>query len=341
MKKLITIVLMFSLVLSLFIGITGFASCAESKITIGVSLPTQDVERWVRNKENLISEAAKQGANIKVQVANDDPGKQISQCENLISQGVDVLIIAAADAVSSATSVEAAKQAGIPVLCYVRLVENCDLDAHIAYDNKKVGELQGKYLTQLVPKGNYIVLAGSKTDHNSFLFREGAMKYIQPLVDKGDVKIVMEQFVKGWQPEEALKIVENALTANNNKIDGILSPNDSLAGAAIQALAAQGLAGKVPVTGGDAELAAARRIVEGTQTMTAYRDLLIMDQKAIEIAIKLAKGEDISDDATETINNNYKDVPAILLAPIVVDKNNIDEVLIKSGYHSKEDVYGK
>ena len=332
---------MFSLVLSLFIGITGFASCTESKITIGVSLPTQDVERWVRNKENLISEAAKQGANIKVQVANDDPGKQISQCENLISQGVDVLIIAAADAVSSATSVEAAKQAGIPVLCYVRLVENCDLDAHIAYDNEKVGELQGKYLTQLVPKGNYIVLAGSKTDHNSFLFKEGAMKYIQPLIDKGDVKIVMEQFVKGWQPEEALKIVENALTANNNKIDGILSPNDTLAGAAIQALAAQGLAGKVPVTGGDAELAAARRIVEGTQTMTAYRDLLIMDQKAIEIAIKLAKGEDISDDATETINNNYKDVPAILLAPIVVDKNNIDEVLIKSGYHSKEDVYGK
>lgn len=341
MKKLITIVLMFSLVLSLFIGITGFASCAESKITIGVSLPTQDVERWVRNKENLISEAAKQGANIKVQVANDDPGKQISQCENLISQGVDVLIIAAADAVSSATSVEAAKQAGIPVLCYVRLVENCDLDAHIAYDNKKVGELQGKYLTQLVPKGNYIVLAGSKTDHNSFLFKEGAMKYIQPLVDKGDVKIVMEQFIKDWQPAEALKVVENALTANNNKIDGILSPNDSLAGAAIQALAAQGLAGKVPVTGGDAELAAARRIVEGTQIMTAYRDLLIMDQKAIEIAIKLAKGEDISNDATETINNNYKDVPAILLAPIVVDKNNIDEVLIKSGYHSKEDVYGK
>jgi D-xylose transport system substrate-binding protein len=341
MKKLITIVLMFSLVLSLFIGVTGFASCTESKITIGVSLPTQDVERWVRNKENLISEAAKQGVNIKVQVANDDPGKQISQCENLISQGVDVLIIAAADAVSSATSVEAAKQAGIPVLCYVRLVENCDLDAHIAYDNEKVGELQGKYLTQLVPKGNYIVLAGSKTDHNSFLFKEGAMKYIQPLVDKGDVKIVMEQFVKGWQPAEALKIVENALTANNNKIDGILSPNDSLAGAAIQALAAQGLAGKVPVTGGDAELAAARRIIEGTQTMTAYRDLLIMDQKAIEVAIKLAKGEDISDDATETINNNYKDVPAILLAPIVVDKNNIDEVLIKSGYHSKEDVYGK
>jgi len=341
MKKLTITVLMLFLVLSMFIGITGLASCTESKITIGVSLPTQDVERWVRNKENLISEAAKQGVNIKVQVANDDPGKQISQCENLISQGVDVLIIAAADAVSSATSVEAAKQAGIPVLCYVRLVENCDLDAHIAYDNEKVGELQGKYLTQLVPKGNYIVLAGSKTDHNSFLFKEGAMKYIQPLVDKGDVKIVMEQFVKGWQPAEALKIVENALTANNNKIDGILSPNDSLAGAAIQALAAQGLAGKVPVTGGDAELAAARRIIEGTQTMTAYRDLLIMDQKAIEVAIKLAKGEDITDDATETINNNYKDVPAILLAPIVVDKNNIDEVLIKSGYHSKEDVYGK
>jgi D-xylose transport system substrate-binding protein len=334
MKKIIV----FLSVVFVILSISGIV-CAE-KISIGISLPTQDVERWVRNKDNLTAEAEKRGAEVMVQIANNDAGRQMAQVENLIAQGIDVLILAPHDATASATSVEAAHAAGIPVVGYVRLVTDCDLDVHIAYDNEKVGELQGKYLTELVPKGNIVVLAGSKDDFNAFLFKDGAMKYIQPLVDKGDLNIVMEQFITNWEPELAMNVVENALTAMNNQIDGILSPNDSLADGAIQALAAQGLAGKVPVTGGDADLPAAKRIVEGTQTMTVYRDLLKMDIVTIDAAIKLAKGEDISDLVIGSINNGYKDVPAILLPPDVVDINNIDEILIESGYHTKEDVYG-
>src|SRR4029077_17326936 len=126
-------------------------------------------------------------------------------------------------------------------------------------------ELQGDFITKKVSKGTYIVLAGSPTDNNAKLFREGAMKYIKPLADKGDIKIVMDQFVKDWQPSEAQKLMEQALTANANKIEGVLAPNDGIAGACIQAMAAQGLAGKVPITGQDAELSAAIRVAQGTQ----------------------------------------------------------------------------
>jgi len=312
----------------------------EKKITIGVSLPTQDVERWVRDKENLIMLAEENGVDIKVQIANNDAARQIAQCENLITSGVDVLILAPHDAESAATSVEAAKEAGIPVMSYCRLVLNADLDAHVAFDNERVGELQGQYLVDHVPNGNIIVLKGAKEDFNSHLFYKGAMKYVQPKIDSGDYTIVMDQFCPNWLPSNSLQITEDALTAAKNDIQGVLSPNDSLAGAAIQALAAQGLDGKVVVTGGDAELAAAKRIIQGTQAMTVYRELIRMDRQAMEVAIRLAKGESISDMTAGTIDNGFKAVPAILPEPQIVTKDNIDEVLIESGYQDRDEVYG-
>jgi len=320
---------------------TGQKEAKDDGITIGVSLPTQSVERWVRDKNYLIEAGEKKGVNVIVQVANDDAGKQISQCENLISQGVDALIIAPHDAEASATSVKAAKDAGIPVFSYVRLILNADIDAHVADDFEKTGELQGKYLATVAPTGNYVLLRGAKEDFNSVLFFRGAMKHLQPLIDNGDINVVMDQTAQGWDPENALKIVENALTATNNDIDAVLSPNDGLAGGAIQALAAQGLAGKVPVTGGDAGLDAAKRIVAGTQSMTVFRDIKSLAEKGIEIAIRLINDEPIDDLATSTIDNEYKEVPLVSGEAITVTKANIDEVLIESGYHSREDVYGQ
>jgi D-xylose transport system substrate-binding protein len=349
MKKITVLVLVCMALL--LVCAPGFA--AEKKIKIGLSLPTQEVERWVRDKDNLIAEAQKLGVEIKVQIANNDANKQIAQVENLISEGVDVIIIAPHDGKASAKSVEDCKAANIPVIGYVRMIMNSDVDLHIADDIERCGDLQGEYLVKHVPKGNIIVLKGAVEDFNSVLFHRGAMKFVQPLVDKGDLKIVMDQNVQNWEPEKAMKIVENALTANKNKIDGVLCPNDSTAAGAIEALAAQGLAGKVPVTGGDAGVDAARRIVEGSQSMTVYRDLKVMDKAVMDAAVRLAKGEKVPDvikaltEASKgmlnagVINNELKDVPAILLAPVTVTKENLDEILIKSGYHTREAVYGK
>ncbi len=323
-----------AMILGLFTG----CGAKDKKIRIGLSLPTQREERWVRDGQEFQKAAAESGqVEIKMQISDNDAAKQLSQCENLIAQGIDVLVIAPHDAASAASIVEKARASDIPVVSYDRLILNSDLDLYVSFDNVKVGAIQGEYLTKLVPKGNYIVLAGSPTDNNAKLYREGAMQSIQPLADSGAVKIVMDQWVKDWKPSEAMSLVENALTANKNNIQGILAPNDGCAGGAIQALAAQGLAGKVPVTGQDAEVAAAQRIVQGTQTMTVFKDTRAQAREAFKAALALASGQ--KPEVNGAVNNGKMDVPSFLLTPVAVDKANIDAVLIDSGYLTKADVY--
>jgi D-xylose transport system substrate-binding protein len=310
-------------------------------VKIGLSLPTQREERWVKDKQVMEAEAKKRGIDLRVQVTDNDAGKQVAQCENLISQGVKVLILAPHDASSAAVIVDKATRAGIKVVSYDRLVLGSPADYYyLSFDNLKVGELQGEFITKKVPKGTYLVLAGSPTDNNAKLFREGAMKFIKPLADKGDIRIVMDQFVKDWQPAEAQKLCEQALTANQNRIDAVLAPNDGTAGGCIQALAAQGLAGKIPITGQDAELAGAIRIVQGTQSMTIFKDTRELGKKAIEMAQDLAEGKAI-DTQGKTVSNNVKPIPSVLLTPQVVTKENLDSMLVQTGYLKKEQVYRK
>jgi D-xylose transport system substrate-binding protein len=308
---------------------------------VGLSLPTQREERWVKDKQMMEAEAKKRGIDLRVQVTDNDAAKQVAQCENLISQGIKVLILAPHDASSASVIIDKASKAGIKVISYDRLVTDSPLDYYyLSFDNVKVGELQGEFITRKVPKGTYVVLAGSPTDNNAKLFREGAMKFIKPLADKGDIKVVMDQFVKDWQPSEAQKLCEQALTANQNKVDAVLAPNDGTAGGCIQALAAQGLAGKVPITGQDAELAGAIRIVQGTQSMTIFKDTRELGKKAIEMALDLGAGKPI-DTKGRTVHNNKKDVPSVLLTPLIVTKDTLDDMLVKSGYLKKEQVYRK
>jgi D-xylose transport system substrate-binding protein len=197
----------------------------------------------------------------------------------------------------------------------------------------------GEFLVNRVPKGNYAVFAGAPTDNNAKLYRDGALSMIKPLAEKGDIKIVMDQWITDWQPTIAMNLMQNALTANNNKIDAVVAPNDNTAGGIIQALAGVGLAGKVPVTGQDAEVTAAQRIEQGTQAMTVFKDTKLQAKDAILAAIKMVKGEDPG--ATRTVNNRKKDVPSILLKPVVVDKANIKEMLVDSGYITEAELLKK
>lgn len=330
-----------STILALAAMLLAAAPAQAKGIKVGLSLPTQREERWVKDKQVMEAEAKKAGIDLKVQVTDNDAAKQVAQCENLISQGVKVLILAPHDASSASVIIDKAAKAGIKVISYDRLVTESPLDYYyLSFDNVKVGELQGEFITKKVPKGTYVVLAGSPTDNNAKLFREGAMKFIKPLADKGDIKIVMDQFVKDWQPSEAQKLCEQALTANQNKIDAVLAPNDGTAGGCIQALAAQGLAGKLPITGQDAELAAAIRINQGTQSMTIFKDTRELGKKAIAMAKDLAEGKAV-DTGGRTVNNGKKDVPSVLLTPYIVTKDNLEERLVKSGYLAKEKIFKK
>lgn len=313
------------------------SNSGDKKIVIGFSMDTLQEERWQKDRDLFVAAAEKLGAEVNVQSANSDDAKQISQAENLISQGVDVLVIVPHNAEATAAIVEKAHEAGIKVLAYDRLIKNSDLDLYVSFDNEKVGEIQAEAIVKLVPKGKFVYIGGADTDNNAHLFKKGAFNILQPLIDKGDIEVVYDQFTKEWNPANALANMENALAANNNKIDAVIAANDGTAGGVIQALTAQDMAGKIPVSGQDAELAAAQRIVEGTQTMTVYKPIKNLAETCAEMAVKLAKGETVSTD--QTVNNGQIDVPSVLLAPVAVDKSNIDDTLIADGFHSKESVY--
>jgi len=231
-----------------------------------------------------------------------------------------------------------AKKAGVKVLSYDRLILNADIDAYISFDNEKVGEMQAQGVLNAQPKGNYFLLGGAPTDNNAKILRQGQMKVLQPSIDKGDIKIVGQQWVKEWNPTEALSIVENALTANNNKIDGIVASNDATAGGAIQALAAQKLAGKVPISGQDADLAAVKRVIDGTQTMTVYKPLKLIATEAAKLSVQLARNEKPT--YSSQYDNGSKKVDTILLTPTPLTKANID-LLEKDGFYTKEQIGGQ
>lgn len=328
------------LLLSACCAAMALSACGSPKtaaIKIGVSMPTQREERWVRDLEQFRKEAAGRGVEILAQISDNDAARQLAQCENLLAQKIDVLIVAPHDAAAASPIVERARRQGVKVISYDRLILNADVDLYVSFDNVKVGEIQGKYLARLVPKGSYVILAGAPTDNNAKLFRQGAMNILQPLIARGEIKVLMDQPVKDWQPIEAMNLMENALMAAAGKVDAVLAPNDGTAGGVIQALSLRKLAGKVPVTGQDAELAGAKRIVEGTQSMTVFKDTRMLASAALEAAIRMAAGQEIK--TTSRVPNGKMDVPSLLLEPIAVDKANIDKVLVESGYLPRSAVY--
>jgi len=306
-------------------------------VTIGFSMDTLKEERWQRDRDLLVKYAEDHGAKVLVQAANGNDALQNSQAENLLTQGVDALIVVAHNAETAATIVDSAHKSGVPVIAYDRMIRNADVDLYVAFDAVRIGEQQSQYAVQHVPKGAYVLIGGSPADNNALLLREGQMKPLKPLIDKKDITVVSDQFAKDWQAIEALKIMENALTRVNNQVDAVVASNDGTAGGAIQAIAEQKLTGKVLVTGQDADLAACQRILAGTQTMTIYKPLVNEANKAAEAAILLARKQPLAD-KTVGVNNGKKDVPSILLDTIAVDKSNIMQTVVKDGYHKLEDI---
>jgi len=277
----------------------SFISCnkkeEKGQFRIGLSMDTLKEERWQKDRDFFVAAAEKLGAKVSVQSANSDDARQIAQCENLLSEGVEVMVIVPHNGKIVASVVEAAHKQNIKVLAYDRIINDCDLDYYISFDNVRVGELQSQYLVERVPKGNYVLIGGAPTDYNAILFRKGQMNVLQPYIDRGDIKVVADQWATDWLPINALKHTENALTINQNKVDAIVASNDGTAGGSIQALEEQKLAGKVIVSGQDAELAGCQRILDGTQAMTVYKPIKPLAEKAVEIALKIIKGEPIAD----------------------------------------------
>lgn len=309
----------------------------EGPIRIGVSFDSLQLERWQHDRDEFARRARELGAQVIIEAADGDDLRQVQQAENLLTQGIDVLVLVPHNAEIAASIVESAKREKIPVLAYDRLTRNSDVDFYISFDNVKVGELQAQYLLDRAPKGNYVLIGGSPTDNNARMFRQGQMNVLKPAVERGDVRIVDDPWAKEWLPSEALREMELALTKASNHVAAVVASNDSTAGGAIQALEEQGLAGKVPVSGQDADLAGCQRVVAGTQSMTVYKPIAPLADAAAELAVAMARHERIS--ANGKVNNGFKDVPALLLQPIVVDRTNLDSTVIRDGFVRRADVY--
>jgi D-xylose transport system substrate-binding protein len=310
----------------------------EKRIKIGFAMDTLKEERWQRDHDAFEAHCKQLNVECVITVADNKADKQANDVDNLLTQGVDVLVIAPHDATQAASMVDKAKAQGIPVISYDRLINSDKIDLYISHQVPIIGRKIAEYAVQKVPKGNYVMVNGASTDNNAHIMQKAEMEIIQPLIDRGDVKKVAEQFIPDWKPDEALKFAENTLTQNNDNIQAFVVSNDGMAGGVISALEKRGLAGKVLVTGQDAGLEALQNVATGRQSMTVYKPIIPLANTAVESAIKLAKKEKLD---TKPFTNDAikKDVPSILLEVTSVDKSNLMDTVIKDGYAKYDDVY--
>lgn len=303
-----------------------------------IGLLLDDVhERWQKDKELFTASAAELGAETVFRAAEGDHDRQVKLAAELLDAGVRALVIVPHDSEKAADIVRMAKERKVPVVSYDRLIEGADVDLYASFDNTKIGAMQANYLLAKSPKGSYLLIGGSPTDHNAQMIREGHMKVLAPAVKRGDVRIVGDPWADNWSAAEAQRLTEEALKRTKGRITAVLASNDETAGGVVAALEAYGLANKVLVSGQDAELEAVRRIVAGSQSMTVYKPIRSLANLAARNAVRLAEGEAVY--TATTVNNGLKDVPAMLLEPIVVDKENVEYTVISDGFQKRDEVF--
>ena len=295
-------------------------------------------ERWVKDRDAFVQKVEENKGTVIVKVADSDPDVQFQQALELINSGVDVLVIIPVDMVVAAGIVKMAKNKNIPVISYDRLIKDSDIDFYVSTDNIKVGEEQAQFLTTVSPTGNYVLIGGPTSDNNSYQLYLGWMNVLQPMIDKGDIKVVGSKFVDHWDVEDGYKMMKDILEKGET-VDAIIAGNDALANGAIEALKEKDLAGKVLVAGQDADIGAIRNIILGDQTITIYKPIESLAYNAADAAMKLAKGKKPSDNMSFTVNNGHRLVPAILLDGQVVNKQNIRMTVISEGFVAEQEIF--
>jgi D-xylose transport system substrate-binding protein len=312
------------------------ASGENTPLKIGYLMDSLKVERWQTDLDNFQKRAKELGAEVLVETAEGNDDLQLQQSQKLMDSGVKVLVLVPHDTDKAARIVNAAKARHLPVLCYERLVRNSDVDFFVGTNAEVIGELQSSTLARLAPKGNYVLIGGSPADSNAKVLREGQMRALQASVDRGDIKIVSDGWAKDWDPAEAYAIMSKAIDSTKGDITAVVASNDGTAGGAIQALQEHKLAGKVLVSGQDADLAAIIRILDGTQTMTVYKPIGLQARTAAEAAVSLAAGTPVKN--AVSIPNGTKTVQAIFLSPVIVTRDNVKQTVIKDGFQNLETI---
>ncbi len=342
----------------------GLAACGGDsdaasdggKGTIGVAMPTKSSERWIDDGNNIKAQLEDAGYDVDLQYAEDDIPTQVSQVENMVTKGVDMLVIAAIDGTALGEVLETAESQDIEVIAYDRLIRDSDtVDYYTTFDNFQVGVLQAESLVKgLEERGeapyNVELFAGSPDDNNATFFWEGAMSVLQPMIDSGDIVVPSSQTdfdqaaILRWDPATAQKRMEDILTGTyaSETVEGVLSPYDGLSLGIIAALEGNGYGpgGKdLPVvTGQDAEVQSVKSIIAGEQYSTIFKDTRELAAVTVDMIKAIGAGDEPEVNDTETYDNGVKVVPSYLLDPVIVEKSDVETVLVDSGYFTADEL---
>lgn len=311
----------------------------DRPVVIGFSAATDTfiIERWNKDIKIFTSTARELGAEVIFQLSAGGTQEQINQIRYLLGQNIDVLVVIAHDTDLLSGVIKTANDRRIPVLAYDRLVQGVPVTAYVSFDNVEVGRHLGRALTEAVPRGDYLIVNGSIRDNNSYLVNEGLHEILRPHVTNDRIRVLDEIWLEEWSTDEATEKVRAVLDQINN-VDAVSAANDQLANAVIQLLAERRLAGDVAVVGQDADLLSAQRVVEGLQLMTVYKPIQQLASRAAEIAVAMAENRMPSPDSYMD-NGSGTPVPFFMERPIAVFRHNMDETIIRDGFHSAEDVY--
>ncbi len=318
------------------VALAGSAAFAQDDaITVGVSWSNFQEERWKTDEAAIVEALEAAGAEYVSADAQSSSTKQLADIESLIAQDVDALIILAQDSAAIGPAVQAAADAGIPIIAYDRLIED-ERAFYITFDNVEVGRMQARAVLEAAPEGNYVMIKGSPQDPNSDFLRGGQQEVLQEAIDSGAITIVGETYTDQWLPANAQRNMEQILTQANNEVDAVVSSNDGMAGGVVAALTAQGLEG-IPVSGQDGDHAALNRVAQGTQTVSVWKDSRELGRTAAEVAVQLAGGTEMS--AVEGVEQfttpGGNTVNAILLDPLPITQDNLQAV-VDAGWITQE-----
>jgi len=320
----------------------GSAANADGPL-IGLSMDTLREERWQRDRDLFVAHVEQLGGRVKYLSANSQDSQQLQDVNTLLASGCEAIVIVPHDGHVMAKAVDDAHEAGVPCIAYDRLVNDTEhLACYLSFDNLKVGEAQGRYVVEEcerrgIEKPRVVRIYGTPNDNNSKMFKRGQDEVLQPLIDAGKITVVHEDWCQDWDPKNAMEITKTAIAkAGGAEFDVVVASNDGTAAGAVEALDADD-AQRIVITGQDAELSALQRIVAGTQSMTVYKPLPVLAERAAEIAMKLARGEEFT--ATATHDNGAAEIPAVFCEVVSVDADNIVETVIADDFHDYEDVY--
>ena len=330
------------------------ANAEESKGVIGVAMPTQDLQRWNQDGENMKAQLEEKGYTVDLQFAGNDVQTQVSQIENMIANGDQLLVIASIEGDSLGTVLAQAKEAEIPVISYDRLIMNTDAVSYYAtFDNYLVGKTQGQYIVDALDLENQDgpfnleMVTGDPGDNNVNFFFGGAMDVLQPYIDEGKLVVPSGQMTKdevataGWDTATAQSRFENILSsfyADGTNLDAVLASNDSTALGVVNALAAN-YTGEYPIiTGQDCDIANVPHIVDGTQAMSVFKDTRTLASKVVEMVDAIMTGSEAPVNDTETYDNGTGIIPSFLCEPVAVAIDNYEEILIESGYYTEDQI---